>query len=138
MSTPTLPLAAVDLFDDGHPWFPFRTSADTGAITLFAYSPRLRDAAWRWVDAPASGPHASVALDAAHVAQLIFLAPIAPEDVDPAGLPELLESLLIRWHCNPAALLDTIAAEFGAWPEQSASQMQRCIAAASQLLGVAP
>ncbi len=134
-SAPTsLPLAAVDLFDDGHAWYPFRTSPN--AITLFAYSPELRSPQWQWVNASADEPHAVMPLDAAHLAQLMFLAPVGPDGIDGAELLTLLPGLLTLWHCDPAAVLDTVADEFGEWPEQSAAHMQRCIIAASRLLGV--
>ena len=133
MTASTLPLLAVDLFDDGHAWFPFRTGP--GAPVSFASSPELGSPDWQWVEA-VNEPHATMPLDALALARMVFLSPLDPDAVDAAMLPGLLAEQITKCHFSPSELLGTCACDFNEWPETAAAHMQRCIIAASRLLGV--
>jgi hypothetical protein len=121
----TLPLMAVALDADGHGWYPFTTGADPESVVLFSYSPRLPVATWRWVTLPDDDPRPHIPLDLVHLARLEFLANVPPEAID--DLPTVLAEQLAGCRCNPAALLSTVAAEYGQWPEQAASHMSACL-----------
>jgi hypothetical protein len=122
---------AVALDADGRAWYPFTTV--TGVV-LFAYSPELPHITDRWATLPDDDPRPHIRLDLLHIAQLMLLAPIAPDAVE--DLPALLAEQLAKCHCNPDALLGTVAAEFGSWPEQAASHMSACLLAAARHTGI--
>lgn len=131
-----LPLMAVALEADGRGWYPFTTGADAGSVVLFAYSPRLPVPTFRWVMLADDDPRPHMALDLLHVAQLLYLAPVAPDTLDDVDVPGLLSGLLAMWHCDPDALLGSIAADFGEHPERAAAHMAECLAVAARYVGV--
>lgn len=125
MTTSTLPLMAVALDVDGRPWYPFTTGADAESVVLFSYSPKLPVSTCRWVTIPDDDPRPHIPLDLVHLAQLEFLAKTPPEAIEDLAL--LLAEQLAGCRCNPTALLSTVAAEYGQWPEQAASHMSACL-----------
>lgn len=134
MTASTLPLMAVALDVDGHGWYPFTTGIDAESVTLFAYSPKLPTPTCRWVELPDDDPRPHVRLDLLHIAQLMLLAPVAPDAIE--DLPALLAEQLAGCRCNPDALLSTVAAEFGDWPERAASHLSACLLAAARHIGL--
>jgi hypothetical protein len=121
----TLPLMAVALESDGCAWFPFTTGTDAESVTLFLRTPQLPVPTWRWVTLPDDDPRPHIPLDLVHLARLEFLAAVPPEAIDDLGA--VLAEQLAGCRCNPAALLATVAAEYGQWPTEAASHMSACL-----------
>lgn len=130
MSTLTLPKVAAEL--NGSPFFAIHSVLNDNV--LWTHQPRLPNASFRWAtDSEVTTEH--VTLDETTIAELLFVAPIVPDDdPTPRDIRSAVVIQLAKCHCRIGECVEQLAQEAGDHPEACADRMRWCLALASTLL----
>lgn len=116
----------------GFPVYFMRSASND--VTLMRYEPTLPDETFRWAE-PDEVKGACMALDADHVADLLFASGDDPAGLDDEAAIRIVDQVLTTTHCNAAECDEYSSVLWEDNPAAACLRMSACILRAARLLG---